>query len=226
MSKSEKSEKIIELNTLSTMLFDAFNDFSTGCRIGDPHHILWAGNPDAKYMYVQMCPDNAELFWAKRYEKNEGFVGSGPIGQEFRRKAKEVGFNPDKDFFYVNIVPYYPLGGGVYPNEIAQKFLWVLDGLLGIVEPDVVIPMGFQVFKLVTGTDNLYLFEGAVKDRSLIRYDNMIIAPAMPATYNEENKAVKSNYSILNVLFTTNTGALINEQRTRKDAGSKTEDIE
>jgi len=167
------SEKITKLESLSEVIKDSFENYSTGCRIGSPHYILYAGNIDSKIMVVQTHPDNAELNWAMRHDTHKDYVCTGPGGHTFKSAAAKAGFNPDKDFVYVNIIPFYPMAGTMYPPAVVDKMLWIFQSLLEILQPKAIISLGYDAFNIIVGGEDKIVFEqiiGKVQPHSTHNY--------------------------------------------------------
>ena len=192
-----------QLEILSEAIQDQMNDreFGSSLRIEDDHHILWAGNPDSKIAVVSMYPDRSELSFAIKDDIHNKYVCTGPEGSKFRVAAKQAGFGAD-DFFYTNIIPFFPMAGGKLTEDSINRLIWIFDGVINIVKPKIIITLGFDPFNIVRGGNIEWLhFMEILKSKQLIYpLDNMeyVIVPIRSNEYNEK----KGFYSILKTLFT------------------------
>lgn len=141
--------------------------FSSEWKVKDKHHIVYAGNPEAKIMVVQKNPDQSELCFAKMHNTHNNYVCTGPGGNLFRDMAKRKGYNVDSDFLYVNLIPYVPLGYGHYPLQAYEKAVWMFEELFSIVQPTVVVVLGYEAFVGCIQNEDVLHFEALVKSQQL-----------------------------------------------------------
>lgn len=138
-----------KLNTLSCALKDQFEDKEIYSRFDmvNNHHVLYDGDPDSGVMVVCMQPEKSEVFWAQMENIHQHFVCRGPNNIKFRHMAKKNGFDTEKDFFYCNITPFFPIGGRRFDDETVDRLFWIFEGIVSIVKPKIIITLGYRVFK-------------------------------------------------------------------------------
>ena len=196
--------KIEELDILSAAIQDQCEDveWSRSLRIEDDHHILYAGNPNSPITVVQMHPDRSELSFALNDNVHNKYICTGPEGNKFRKAARDAGFDEENDFFYTNIIPFYPLAGHPYTENTIRNLLWIFDGVIEIVKPKIIITIGYEPFNIVRGGNIEWLqFDNIIRTRQLIYpLDNTdyVIVPIGENSHNSK----KGFYSILKTLFT------------------------
>lgn len=171
---NEKTKKLDELNDTVKSLC---RKYRPKWKTGDPHHILYGGNTNSEIMVIQNCPEWAEVFWAKKEGKHKDFVCTGPMGHEFKSNAKQVGFQPDVDFFYTNIIPYYPLGGGQYHKDVLLNGRAILEEVISIMQPAVTVALGYPVFYALTNGEDWNKFDDMIEATHLWGYHGGLIMP-------------------------------------------------
>jgi uracil-DNA glycosylase family 4 len=102
--------------------------------------ILCTGNPQAKILVVGRDLGRDEI------EKEQVLVGKA--GTKFRKTAKEIGFDPLKDFLMTNTVPLKPKGNKAFPQEVREYFWPVLNHLLLHVRPKFILTLGNEATRM------------------------------------------------------------------------------
>lgn len=176
------SNNLEELKALSAAVQDytdnEFKEVLREMRIGDPFHVLFSGNPDAKIMVVKECADNVELSWSKRYDTHYGYVMKSPGGNLFKRNVETSGFNPEDDFFYCNIVPFYPYGGHKFDQSTINEFMPTLNSVIEIIKPRMIITLGHTTFcSLVNHQVSQMQFMKFLKEGKVFNLDEILVVP-------------------------------------------------
>lgn len=132
------------LNALTEAIKDSVVEYQDIARIASDHPIVYAGNPEAEIMIVQMAPNGTEQFWAEHEETNTGKILINVEGTKFKQAATKVGFDVEKDFFYTNIIPFMPTGEQAYEPDIVNRFLWIFQSVFDIIKPKIIITLGYD----------------------------------------------------------------------------------
>lgn len=191
------------LEGLATSLYD-FSIF--GEETGDWERMsdtcsLWAGNPDSKIMVVQLCPDRVESHYAEINNCNKGYVMFSPAGHLFRDAVKRAGFDNEKDFFYCNVIPYFPIGGTRLSQGTIRDFAWTFQSMKEIVQPRIVIALGREVYNVVTGQDVPVLtYEKMVKQEYVTFIDADIAVLALDNHAVIKSEGSDKNHHFFNAL--------------------------
>lgn len=191
-----KLSKTGQLEALNDRILETIGDYQNReYRVADTHFITYAGNPTSNIAVVCMHPDRCELEWAKRENIHSKFVCFGPDNQLLRRTAEFAGFNIEQDLFFMNVVPFYSLGGDRYQEDAIKHFQWIFDEIIDIAKPEYLVLIGMDVFQAVVGEISRKQFLKLINSNSTIKLDNFIIVPI------EDTKEVLNNNTKKNGAF-------------------------
>jgi len=152
-----------------------------------PHFILYEGNIDAKIMAVQMHPDRCEASWAINENTHTKYVCFGPAGNLLRRTIKRNKI-PAEKVLYVNLVPFFPLGGTCFNKENIDNFRWILDRIIEIIEPKIMLSLGIDVFRAIIGDTDVQQFYKYIHTNTVLDYNGISIIPLEnPAKVDGDN---------------------------------------
>lgn len=192
-----------------------------GLRIYDERPLLIEGNLDAKILVIQLHPDKSELTFSKMLGKNR-HVCRGPEGNFLRERFKNVGFNDEKDFVYVNFVPFVPLGMHEYDEFEIDMFAWLHEEIMDIIKPLIVIALGYKVTlytsdisyipkkNIMEGDKDIYVspklvFEAILnRNHSIVKLEDHFYVPLndINTIMTEHHNKHKSFFTTTDELFT------------------------
>jgi len=127
--------------------------------------VVCTGNPKAKILVVGRDLGEEEILY------NEVLVGR--TGSHFRKRARQIGFDPLQDFLMTNTVPLRPLGNKAFPDEVRKYFWPVLGEIVAYINPKFILTLGNEALRSFVDTR-----EGITKlTGKTIRLDGVINGP-------------------------------------------------
>jgi uracil-DNA glycosylase len=175
MSEELNDSKIHLLDGLSQAIEDCKGDYEENLEIASMHQILYAGNPEASIMVVQMHPNKEENFWAKHEDTHEKHILINSEAQKFRNAVKRSGYDLEKDFCFVNIIPFYPRAGQEYSPNTIMQLSWIFGGLFDIINPKIVVTLGYDALNtVVDGSISVPQYLHLIKKNNDIHADDSI----------------------------------------------------
>jgi len=121
------------------------------CQIYDEFYSLHTGNVDSGNIVYTMAPLKSEWYHNKMNDEHFGYKLNEEKYTDFKAGCKTAGYNVDKDFLYVNAIPFIAKGFSSFSKETKQNLEWIGYSIFEKLEPRFIIIIGYETAEHLTG---------------------------------------------------------------------------
>jgi len=132
-------------------------------RIYDDFYVLHTGNIDSGNIVYSMIPLKSEWYHCKKDNIHFGYPLGDEKYAEFKNACRMAGFDPEKDFMYVNAIPFIPKGFGSFDKKTKEDLEWIGYRIFEKLQPRFIIIIGFETAEHLLGISYVEFLDNLTK---------------------------------------------------------------